>query len=107
MARVSRFLRTSITVFWGRWCLPLPHRVPVTMARGKPIHVLERIKDPSKEQVAKTCAWHFFKALPRSSFVSVQIEELHAKVVAEVKKLYERHKAAAGPAFATKHLTVL
>jgi len=85
MARVSRFLRTSITVFWGRWCLPLPHRVPVTMARGKPIHVLERIKDPSKEQ----------------------IEELHAKVVAEVKKLYERHKAAAGPAFATKHLAVL
>lgn len=33
VARLSRRLRMSLTVFWGQWLLPIPHQTRVTMVR--------------------------------------------------------------------------
>ena len=35
---VSRALRMSLIVFWGRLGLPIPRRVPLLTVIGKPIH---------------------------------------------------------------------
>ena len=36
-SRVSRALRMSLTIFWGRFGLPIPFQAPVTMVFGRPL----------------------------------------------------------------------
>jgi len=47
---ISRVLRTSIIVFWGRWWLPIPHRVPLLTVIGKPIKC-PKVTNPSAELI--------------------------------------------------------
>jgi len=54
LASLSRTLGVSITVFWGRFGLPLPKQVPITYARGRPLG-MPHIANPSPEDVDK---WH-------------------------------------------------
>ena len=35
MASVSRLMRGSLTLFWGRWFLPIPYKTKLTIAFGK------------------------------------------------------------------------
>lgn len=39
VARLSRRLRMSLTVFWGQWLLPIPHQTRVTMVREEVLAV--------------------------------------------------------------------
>ena len=73
MLALSRFLRISICFFWGRWGLPIPHRVPILGVLGEPIPV-ERVENPSKEDVQKLLNL---------------LEE-------RIKELFDMHKAAYG-----------
>lgn len=70
---VSRRFQVSIAWFHGRWGTPIPYRVPVTMAVGRPIPVT-RNADASKEDVAA----------------------LHEAVLAATRELYYTHREAYG-----------
>lgn len=48
--RTHRLLKTSLILTWGRWGLPIPYRVPLLYAVGKPLRVLHKA-DPTKEEV--------------------------------------------------------
>ncbi len=48
--RLSRRLRVSLGVFWGRWCLPLPCKTDIIGLVGPPIPVIQvPITEPSSE----------------------------------------------------------
>lgn len=83
VAKLSRAMRASVALIWGRWGLPVPYRTPVTFVRGTPIFV-DQTDDPTTEQ----------------------IEALHARVVKEVEVLYYRHRDQAGSAYKDKPLIV-
>lgn len=73
MRRLSRFFRVSIVFFWGRFGLPIPHRVPLLGVLGAPIKV-PLVPEPTSEQVAA----------------------LLAKLEQEVQVLFDEHKSAYG-----------
>ena len=75
MERVSRKLQAALFLYWGRFLLPIPRRVNITMIIGAPI-VVERATggEPTQQQV----------------------DELHERYLSSVRRLFERHKAALG-----------
>ena len=82
MAKLSSVLQTSLVVWTGRWgipMLPVPHRSKLVAVIGAPIEVT-KVAEPTKEQV----------------------EALHAKFVAEVRALYDRHKGRMGAEWAAR-----
>jgi len=46
---VSRRLQVSLFLFYGRWCLPIPRRVPLTMCPR--VLKSEKVDSPSEETV--------------------------------------------------------
>lgn len=36
---LCRLLKTSLIIIWGRWGLPVPYRIPILYAVGKPLQV--------------------------------------------------------------------
>jgi hypothetical protein len=60
-------------VFWGRFGLPVPYRVPIVGAMGKAIHVP-------------------LKAEPTDA----EVEEVHQKLLAAMVQLFDEHKEAYG-----------
>eukprot|EP00440_Ansanella_granifera_P041720 gb/GFBE01045235.1/.p1 GENE.gb/GFBE01045235.1/~~gb/GFBE01045235.1/.p1 ORF type:complete len:349 (+),score=46.12 gb/GFBE01045235.1/:1-1047(+) len=54
LASLSRTLGVSVTVFWGRFGLPLPKPVQITYARGRPLG-MPHIENPTNEDIEK---WH-------------------------------------------------
>ncbi|KAJ1455085.1 diacylglycerol acyltransferase-domain-containing protein [Pelagophyceae sp. CCMP2097] len=54
LAWASRKVGVSLTVFWGRWGLPLPRRKKMVYVRGFPLG-LPHIPEPTDEDVDK---WH-------------------------------------------------
>ena len=106
---LSRRLRCAIGIFYGRWYLPIPNKIRLTVLLGKPINVAQ-IEDPDASQVAFVYLCfdlHFNSVntdddMHRGCFVScltlcdmqsaLQIEKLHAEVVQQVKDLYYSHR---------------
>lgn len=54
LAAISRKFGVSLTLFWGRWFLPLPRPVKLVYVRGRPID-LPHIPEPTKDDIDK---WH-------------------------------------------------
>lgn len=75
IARLSRKLQISFTLYWGQYRTPMPHRPPhgVVIAVGEPL--------PSKRVVAPTQA---------------DIDDVHAEYEAALRAVFEKHKVAAG-----------
>eukprot|EP00455_Lapot_gusevi_P054262 TRINITY_DN8657_c0_g1_i7.p1 TRINITY_DN8657_c0_g1~~TRINITY_DN8657_c0_g1_i7.p1 ORF type:complete len:177 (+),score=39.77 TRINITY_DN8657_c0_g1_i7:253-783(+) len=73
LQRLSRKLRASITLFWGRFFLPIPYRVPISGVMGLPLDV-PFDENPSRELV----------------------NEYHAKFIARLNELFDEHKHAYG-----------
>lgn len=73
LSKVSRALRSAITVFWGRYLLPIAFRVPVLTVLGRPIAV-KQTENPTREQ----------------------IDELHDTVLQSVHNLYYEHRESYG-----------
>jgi len=67
---VSRSLGASLTLFWGRWGLPLPLPDPLIYVRGKPLGMPKVEGEPSQ----------------------ALIDEWHVRYVAEVQRLFETYK---------------
>lgn len=54
LADLSRKLQASLTLFWGKWYLPIPRDEKLLYVVGKPIG-LPHILDPTQEDIDK---WH-------------------------------------------------
>jgi len=80
---VSRKAGVSLLLFYGRWGLPIPYRVPMTLVCGQSIR-LEKIAEPTNEQV----------------------EALHARVMNEVTSMFYKHREEAGPEWKDKELVI-
>ena len=73
MQWLSRKLRMSLVLFFGRWGLPIPFRTPVYGVCGAPI-VVPRTEAPSNEQV----------------------DQLLEELITRTRQLFELHKASYG-----------
>lgn len=73
LERVSRKLQASFFLYWGRFLLPVPRRVNVTMLIGPPI-LVTKVDEPTAEQV----------------------DALHERLLAEMAALFDLHKHALG-----------
>lgn len=90
---LQRKFKVSIPIFWGAYGSNLPHPVKLTLAIGNPIKVPKPPPPPADKKAPK---WE-----PDPDLVA----KVHAEYVAEVKALFERHKAAAG--YADRELKVV
>mmetsp|Transcript_24395 Transcript_24395/g.52275 ORF Transcript_24395/g.52275 Transcript_24395/m.52275 type:complete len:336 (+) Transcript_24395:27-1034(+) len=54
LAALSRKLQTSLTLFWGKWYLPIPRDEKLLYVVGEPLG-LPHIKDPTQDDIDK---WH-------------------------------------------------
>ena len=82
LAKISRKTGVSFTLFWGRWFLPLPKKVKLTYARGRPLG-LPHIENPT----------------------DADVEKYHALYVSKLVELFDRYKKF-NPDYADKQLAV-
>jgi 1-acyl-sn-glycerol-3-phosphate acyltransferase len=76
LAGISSRIQMSLVVWYGRWGIPfgvVPHQVKMVIVLGEPIEVT-KVDEPTPEQV----------------------QELHAKYVAAICALFDRHKHRMG-----------
>lgn len=73
LKKVSRAIGFALVVFWGRFGLPIPYREPIFGVMGTPIEVPKK-ENPSEEE----------------------IKEVHEKLIQEMIKLFDKHKASYG-----------
>ena len=73
LVRISRYLRTSLVVFWGRFGLPIPFRVPLLTVIGRPIPC-PTVDAPSPELV----------------------NEYHDLYLRETKRIYDKYRNCYG-----------
>ncbi|KAL7471972.1 hypothetical protein ACHAXS_012289 [Conticribra weissflogii] len=69
LASISRKFQVSLTLFWGKWCLPVPRDEKLLYVVGKPLG-LPHITEPTQEDIDK---WH-------------------ARYCEEVRNIFEAHK---------------
>jgi len=74
MERVSRKTKASFLLFWGRYGLPIPRRIPITHICGSLLEVPKAIDNPSQKL----------------------IDDLHQKLLDGLQNIFDLHKAAAG-----------
>jgi 1-acyl-sn-glycerol-3-phosphate acyltransferase len=81
--RLSKILKTSIVIFFGRWGLPIPFRQRLLYVVGEPIY---------PRYIAEG------KSMPLEDTQDYQhqLDELHSKFCAALTKLFERHKESYG-----------
>ena len=82
LADLSRKLGVSVTLFWGRFALPVPKEVRLTYARGRPLG-LPHIAEPSQ----------------------ADIDHWHAKYCEALLQLFDRYKGT-NPDYKHKTLAI-
>lgn len=73
MEFVSRRMRASIFLYWGRWGLPIPRRTQITMAFDSPIAVIQTDEPSNKE-----------------------IDAVHSQILNSIRDCFETHRDAFG-----------
>ena len=79
---LSRKYQVSITIFWGRWGLPIPRPDKIIYVRGTPLG-LPFIPEPT----------------------DADVEKWHAKYVSEVVRLFDKYKCKS-PQYAKRKLVI-
>lgn len=77
LSRLSRFLKAGVTIFWGKWGLPIPFTPKVTLVIGDPIVPPE--------------GWNGTGPIPTEL-----IDKLHDQFMKAMIDLFEKHKAVCG-----------
>ena len=67
------YIGFAFILFWGRFLLPIPYRVPILGTMASPIHV-EKKENPTEEE----------------------INQVHQLLMDEMVKMFDEHKAAYG-----------
>lgn len=78
MESLSRRLKVSIFVFWGRWCLPIPKRANIAMLIGAPIQASEFKKDDDVDGTKDN------------------VESVHQRILSDISSVFNLHKGACG-----------
>lgn len=82
LMKISRQLKISLPLSYGRWGMPLiPESKPVCVLVGRPIRVEEAIPEPTAEQ----------------------IDVVHGQFLAELRRIFDKHKHRV-PSYANKRL---
>ena len=77
LPKISRMLRTSLFIFWGRFGLPVPRRVAITTVWGVPIRTNPEARhDPAA--------------------MATEIERLQQLVLKCYTDMFDKHKVAYG-----------
>ena len=79
---LSRLLKASLVLFWGRWGLPVPFQVPLLYAVGEAIQVGPPNPNPS----------------------TAEVDALHRRFCEALVGLFDKHKADYGWAHKTLRL---
>jgi 2-acylglycerol O-acyltransferase 2 len=82
LKKISELLRACVTVFWGRWFLPVPFRVPLTCIIGEPMPVDKW--ELGDDTVADRAAF------------DAEVDRVHGKFLEAMHELFERHKSHYG-----------
>lgn len=104
---LSRRFQVCLPVFWGRWFLPLPFNVQLTVAFGAPIPLPEAYRPVSGAAAtsasagcdtasSKPAAGDVGDAGKRRTATDADIDAYQAAYVSALQALFEKHKAAAG-----------
>ena len=86
---MSRRLRGGLTLYWGKYYLPIPHTPQLTMVMADPIYPVPGTSEKNVKGKMKTC-----KRVDNPSVE--QIEELMARYVDSLHRLFEQYKVQAG-----------
>jgi hypothetical protein len=84
LAKISRSFRIGVTIFWGRFGLPIPYSPKVTMVIGDPIPLPSVEGEKGMDEAVNT---------------------LHAQFMEQMQALFDKYKAAAGYPDAILHVT--
>ncbi|GFH53155.1 2-acylglycerol O-acyltransferase 2 [Chaetoceros tenuissimus] len=83
LAKISRRLKLSTTIFWGKFMLPIPRDDKLLYVAGKAISI-PKIAEPSQED----------------------IDKYHKIYVGEVERIFNTYKSRAGPLYKDKKLFI-
>ena len=89
MQSISRKMQGGLTLYYGRFYLPIPHTPQLSMVLGNPIHPTEGDATKNVHGDKLTC--------PRvDNPTDDQINELADRYVQALQRLFEQYKAEAG-----------
>ncbi|KAL7560950.1 hypothetical protein ACA910_022438 [Epithemia clementina (nom. ined.)] len=86
---LSRNVRAGITLFWGQYGLPMPHRIRCSMVLGDPIFPSPQTIGQGKSGNRTTC-----RKIPNPS--DDEIEELLQRYTNALQRLFDQYKTQAG-----------
>lgn len=87
LQRLSRKMRASVGIIYGRWGLPVPRRVPIFQVTGKPLDVGPAMRKDHPD---------FQK----------RVDELHTQFIAEIERVYYTHRGKYGHGFENRPLVI-
>lgn len=87
LQRLSRKMRASVGIIYGRWGLPVPRRVPIFMVTGKPLDVGPAMSKDHPD---------FQK----------RVDEIHAEFIGEMERIYYTHRSKYGHGFENRPLVI-
>lgn len=87
LQRLSRKMRASVGIIYGRWGLPVPRRVPIFQVTGKPLQVGPAMRKDHPD---------FQK----------RVDEVHTEFIAEMERLYYTHRGKYGHGFENRPLII-
>eukprot|EP00878_Enallax_costatus_P003819 GHUV01004035.1.p1 GENE.GHUV01004035.1~~GHUV01004035.1.p1 ORF type:complete len:485 (+),score=77.48 GHUV01004035.1:926-2380(+) len=87
LQRLSRKMRASVGIIYGRWGLPVPRRVPIFQVTGRPLPVGPPMRKDHPD---------FQK----------RVDELHAEFICEIERLYYTHRGKYGHGFENRPLVI-
>lgn len=97
---VSKLLRTSLVLFWGRWGLPVPFQVPLLYAVGTPLdaHCADFTRTVNGAPAAATNVSRGPRVRGLSGWrpSESEVSALHAEFCTALVKVFEEHKAGYG-----------
>lgn len=93
MESISRRIQGGLTLYWGQYFLPIPHTPRLTLVMGDPIYpvVVSHTQESHANIMGKK------KTCPKiENPTSEQVEELMARYVDALERLFEQYKVQAG-----------
>lgn len=89
MESMSRKIKGGLTLYYGRYYLPIPYNPQLTMVLGNPIHPVNNTSEMNVHGDKRTC-----KRVENPT--NEQVEELMDRYIDALECLFEQYKVIAG-----------